>query len=229
MAAANAAVAMMGVTTYQKEDINASMKKARSAIVVSTAWDLNQIVTHSKNLWMKYNAIAKEHNQKVNWITVAKELGIHVKVREKYARMHARALHRGFDFDKCGHFRIKQHPEIFLEPLTPEQKSKLEPQSQDPNNSVMMVHCPKEISHPVSTISDDQVAAAVDAAIKTVPVSQTVAGLDDTSVAATAVDAVMKINANSNGDAIRHPVDISVADAAKVALAVAPEQDSINI
>jgi len=228
-AAANAAVAMMGVTTYQKEEINASIKKARSAIVVSTASDLNQIVTHSKNLWMKYNAIAKEHNQKVNWITVAKELGIHVKVREKYARMHARALHRGFDFDKCGHYRIKQHPEIFLEPLTPEQKSKLEPQSQDPNNSVMMVHCPKEISHPVSTISDDQVAAAVDAAIKTVPVSQTVAGLDDTSVAATAVDAVMKINANSNGDAIRHPVDISVADAAKVALAVAPEQDSINI
>jgi len=300
-AAANAAVAMMGVTTYQKEDINASMKKARSAIVVSTAWDLNQIVTHSKNLWMKYNAIAKEHNQKVNWITVAKELGIHVKVREKYARMHARALHRGFDFDKCGHFRIKQHPEIFLEPLTPEQKSELEPQSQDPNNSVMMVHCPKEISHPVSTISDDQVAAAVDAAIKTVPVPQTVpdfndtsaaatavdaamnaaavdaaiktvsvpqtvagfddtsaaaaatavdavmnavavdaaiktvsvpqtiAGFDDTSAAVTAVDAVMKITDDGNGDAVEHPIDIIVANAATVALAAAPDQDSIDI
>ena len=46
-----------------------------------------QICTHAKNLWAKYNAIAKEHNQKVNWITVAKELGIHVKVREKYSRM----------------------------------------------------------------------------------------------------------------------------------------------
>lgn len=31
--------------------------------------------------------IAKEHNQKVNWVTIAKELGIHVKVREKYSRM----------------------------------------------------------------------------------------------------------------------------------------------
>lgn len=229
-AAANAAVAMMGVTTYQKEETTASIKKLRSAIVVSNASDLNQIVTHSKNLWMKYNAIAKEHNQKVNWITVAKELGIHVKVREKYARMHARALHRGFDFDKCGHFKIKQHPEIFLEPLTPEQKSKLEPQSQDPNNSVMMVHCPKEISHPVSTISDDQVAAAVDAAIKTVPVPQSVVGFDDASAAATAVDAVMKINDDDNGDdVVEHTVDISVADATTAALAAAPNQDCIDI
>ena len=31
--------------------------------------------------------IAREHNQKVNWITVSNELGIHVKVREKYSRM----------------------------------------------------------------------------------------------------------------------------------------------
>lgn len=82
-------------------------KKTRSRIVVSTANDLHQIVTHSKNLWAKYNAIAKEHNQKVNWITVAKELGIHVKVREKYARMHARAEARGFDFATCGHYKIK--------------------------------------------------------------------------------------------------------------------------
>lgn len=38
----------------------------------------------------------------MSWGTVAKELGIHVKVREKYARMHARALQRGFDFKTCG-------------------------------------------------------------------------------------------------------------------------------
>ena len=31
--------------------------------------------------------IAREHSQRVNWSTVAKELGIHVKVREKYSRM----------------------------------------------------------------------------------------------------------------------------------------------
>jgi len=95
------------------------MKKGRSSIVISTASDLDQIVTHSNNLWVKYNAIAKEHNQKVNWIVVAKELGIHVKVREKYARMHARAKARGFDFVNWGHYRIKDYPQFFLDPLGP--------------------------------------------------------------------------------------------------------------
>lgn len=99
-AAANAAVAMMGVKA--DDDNIRKSKKSRSDIVVSTASDLDRIVTHAKNLWTKYNAIAKQHNQKVNWSTVAKELGIHVKVREKYARMHSRALQRGFDFKTCG-------------------------------------------------------------------------------------------------------------------------------
>lgn len=86
--------------------------KKRSAVVVSTAKDLNEIVSHSKNLWAKYNAIAKEHNQKVNWITVAREIGINVKVREKYARMHARAEQRGFDWEADGYVKIKDHPEV---------------------------------------------------------------------------------------------------------------------
>jgi hypothetical protein len=94
-------------------------KKIRSSIVISTASDLHQIVTHSNNLWAKYNAIAKEHNQRVNWVVVAKELGIHVKVREKYARMHSRALARGFDFVNWGHYRIKDYPQYFTDPLTP--------------------------------------------------------------------------------------------------------------
>jgi chemotaxis protein histidine kinase CheA len=85
-AAATAAYSTIGAAPSELEEVDLPNKKARSAIVVSTAADLHQIVTHSKNLWAKYNAIAKEHNQKVNWITVAKELGIHVKVREKYAR-----------------------------------------------------------------------------------------------------------------------------------------------
>ncbi len=104
-AAANAAVAMMGVHSGLEESPPAK-KKQRSDIVVSTASDLDRIVTHAKNLWTKYNAIAKQHNQKVNWSTVAKELGIHVKVREKYARMHHRALQRGFDFKTCGVYII---------------------------------------------------------------------------------------------------------------------------
>jgi hypothetical protein len=94
-------------------------KKIRSSIVISTASDLHQIVTHSNNLWAKYNAIAKANNQRVNWVVVSKELGIHVKVREKYARMHSRALARGFDFDNWGHYRIKDYPQYFTDPLGP--------------------------------------------------------------------------------------------------------------
>lgn len=205
-AAANAAVAMMGVTTNTEKDQR--IKKSRSAIIVSTANDLHQIVTHSKNLWTKYNAIAKEHNQKVNWATVAKELGIHVKVREKYARMYARAEQRGLDFDTCGHFKIKDHPGIFLEPLANDKLKQLDAQT-----------------HHHVTISDDQVAAAVDAAIKTVPVHQQgVADYDDAAAAASAVDAAMKIN----GDAVSvhaggQVVGLSVTDAAAAALAAAPD------
>ncbi len=95
-----------------------SSKKSKSAISVSTASDLNQIVMHAKNLFYKYSVIAKEHNKKVSWVMISKELGIHVKVREKYSRMHSRALQRNFDFQKYGHYKIKNHPEIFLEPIS---------------------------------------------------------------------------------------------------------------
>mmetsp|Transcript_16460 Transcript_16460/g.26891 ORF Transcript_16460/g.26891 Transcript_16460/m.26891 type:complete len:533 (-) Transcript_16460:217-1815(-) len=129
-AAANAAVANAAIPAAEALVLapvvpSIPMKKGRSSIVISTASDLDQIVTHSNNLWAKYNAIAKEHNQKVNWIVVAKELGIHVKVREKYARMHARANARGFDFVNWGHYRIKDYPQFFLDPLGP--VSALEP------------------------------------------------------------------------------------------------------
>lgn len=146
-AAANAAVAAVGGPTTPMIDTN---QKKRSAIVVSTAQDLHQIVSHSKNLWTKYNAIAKEHNQKVNWIVVAKELGIRVKVREKYASMHSRAEQRGFDWVKCGHYRIKDHPQIFLEPTQAEQKAKMPPPS--PNESrTVLIEGTKEVPTPVTT------------------------------------------------------------------------------
>ena len=110
--AAKAAQAKIEAHMQPRALLPQSSTKPRSAVVVSTAADLNQIVTHSKNLWAKYNAIAKEHNQKVNWITVARELGIHVKVREKYARMHSRAEQRDFDWEQNGHWKIKDHPEV---------------------------------------------------------------------------------------------------------------------
>eukprot|EP00551_Chaetoceros_affinis_P018995 CAMPEP_0203733784 /NCGR_PEP_ID=MMETSP0092-20131115/28130_1 /ASSEMBLY_ACC=CAM_ASM_001090 /TAXON_ID=426623 /ORGANISM="Chaetoceros affinis, Strain CCMP159" /LENGTH=468 /DNA_ID=CAMNT_0050617767 /DNA_START=191 /DNA_END=1594 /DNA_ORIENTATION=- len=218
-AAANAACAMMGVKGKEKNPSNIQ-KKPRSDIVVSTACDLDRIVTHAKNLWTKYNAIAKQHNQKVNWSTVAKELGIHVKVREKYARMHHRALQRGFDFKTCGHFKIKEHPHIFLEPLVSPQKIKLpipdksdETQQQQLQETIqqqeeqhLAVYNKDAEQH--HHISDDQVAAAVDAAIKIVPVTSDVNCYND---AAATVDTVMNATATD--------VCLSVADATQAALA----------
>jgi hypothetical protein len=110
--AAAAKAAQMAFQVNSHVPVPPPPTKTRSAVVVSLARDLHEIVCHSKNLWAKYNAIAKEHNQKVNWITVARELGINVKVREKYARMHARAEQRGFDWEANGHFKIKDHPEV---------------------------------------------------------------------------------------------------------------------
>ena len=136
-AAANAAVAAMS-SCMLPPPLDLSDKKSRSSIVVSTATDLHQIVTHSKNLWTKYNAIAKEHNQKVNWITVARELGIHVKVREKYARMHARAEYRGFDWERQGYYKIKDYPNIFLEPTQAEQTAKMPLPPPDPTTTVLI-------------------------------------------------------------------------------------------
>jgi hypothetical protein len=163
-AAANAAVAAASGIPMPPPEDEGPRKKSRSSIVVSTGSDLHQIVTHSKNLWTKYNAIAKEHNQKVNWITVARELGIHVKVREKYQRMHARAEQRGFDWEKNGHWKIKDHPHIFLEPTQAEQKAKMPPPPPDPATTVLIDHGSKEM---VEQAANDAVAAAaavVDAA-----------------------------------------------------------------
>jgi hypothetical protein len=183
-AAAYAALAGVVVPPQISED--QSQKKGRSAIVVSTAKDLHQIVSHSKNLWAKYNAIAKEHNQKVNWTTVAKELGIHVKVREKYARMHSRAEQRGFDWDKSGHWKIKDHPEVFVEPTQAEQKAKMPPPPPDPTTTVL-IEGNKEVT-------DEAVAAAaavVDASVTSLPVDNVVQTTEEQTAAAAAVAATL--------------------------------------
>lgn len=176
----------MQLSRSSDEDESLPKKKNRSAIVVSTAADLNQIVTHSKNLWAKYNAIAKEHNQKVNWITVAKELGIHVKVREKYARMHARAEQRGFDWVKNGDWKIKDHPEIFLEPTVAEQRAKMPPPPPDPTRTVLI--------DGTKVVTDEAVAAAaavVDASVNAPPVENVVQTTDEHNETAAAVAATL--------------------------------------
>lgn len=94
-----------------------SQQQKRSEIVVKTAADLNEIVNHANSLYKRYNNIAKQHGQRAGWLTVARELGIHVKVREKYSRMHARATARGFDWQTCGHFKVRDYPSIFQDPI----------------------------------------------------------------------------------------------------------------
>lgn len=206
-AAASAALAAGGHQPAP-EPVAQPTKKPRSAIVVSTAADLHQIVTHSKNLWAKYNAIAKEHNQKVNWITVAKELGIHVKVREKYARMHSRAEQRGFDWIKNGHFKIKDHPEIFIEPTESEQKAKMPLPPPDTSTTVLIAGT-KEVSVSLDhhhgnnkEMTDEAVAAAarvVDAAgVTTQPVDQVVAPTEEQTAAAAAVAATLVADPTAN-------------------------------
>lgn len=196
-AAANAAVAASGVPVVPPPEPSTPGKKSRSCIVVSTASDLHQIVTHSKNLWTKYNAIAKEHNQKVNWITVAKELGIHVKVREKYARMHSRAEQRGFDWEKNGHWKIKDHPLIFLEPTQAEQKAKMPPPVPDASTTVFI-----DNTKDVSQVAEDAVAAAaavVDAAgVKVDGVENMVPPTDEQTAAAAAVAATLVADPTAN-------------------------------
>ena len=233
-----------------------ALKKSRSDIIVSTADDLHQIVTHAKNLFYKYNTIARAHSKKVSWAMISKELGIHVKVREKYNRMHSRAIKRNFDFKKCAHYKIKNHPEIFLEPMS----KKLRKAPVADTNTSTHTHTAEEVSispadndalsetlihqplhhaylhethdHDVSSvhhsvnlhhndpmpsvpdthnetvhhdhltmysrdmsqhITDDQVAAAVDAAIKTVPVNQ------PTDYTAEAAEAALTAGTNQFG------------------------------
>jgi hypothetical protein len=187
-AAASAAIAAGNVVSAPPVAplADLSQKKSRSAVVVSTAADLHQIVTHSKNLFAKYNAVAKEHNQKVNWITVSRELGIHVKVREKYARMHQRAEQRGFDWEKNGHIKIKDRPDIFLEPTPAEQKAKMPPPPPDINTTVL-IHDNKEVNDAVIAA-----ATVVDAVgVHTQPVDTLVPPTEEQTAAAAAVAATL--------------------------------------
>ncbi len=122
---------------------------------------------------------------------VAKELGIHVKVREKYARMHSRAEQRDFDWEKNGHFRIKDHPHIFLEPTEAEQKAKMPPPAPDVSTTVLIGEGSKELDH-----SDDAVAAA--AAVVDASVDSGLHSAEDQNAAAAVVAATMVADPTAN-------------------------------
>ena len=111
-----------------------------------------------------------------------------------------------------GYFKIKENPQIFLEPIQRKAKS--------PNESIYAkdlephVHSHHEHNH----ISDDQVAAAVDAAIKeTAPVAPD--DLNCYEEAAATVDNVINTT-NGNEEVINVQ---SVVDATQAALAVGQE------
>ena len=112
-----------------KKDVattHSAKRPPRSSIVVSTAADLEQIMTRAKDLLAAHDPVTKESDQKNRWAAVAQELGVSAKVREKYARMHLRATQRGFDFAKWGHYRIRDYPHFFF-PVPNEPVSRSEP------------------------------------------------------------------------------------------------------
>lgn len=121
---------------------------------------------------------------------MAKELGIHVKVREKYARMHSRAEQRGFDWVKQGHLKIKDHPEIFMEPTQAEQKAKMPPPPPSASTTVLIEDNKEVPSEDVeATTATEQVVDAV--------VPSTVPATDEaTRVAAVAATLVADPTAN---------------------------------
>eukprot|EP00590_Aulacoseira_subarctica_P000193 CAMPEP_0172429038 /NCGR_PEP_ID=MMETSP1064-20121228/48737_1 /TAXON_ID=202472 /ORGANISM="Aulacoseira subarctica , Strain CCAP 1002/5" /LENGTH=449 /DNA_ID=CAMNT_0013174157 /DNA_START=71 /DNA_END=1417 /DNA_ORIENTATION=- len=119
------------ITATSSADPSNPGKKIRSATIVSTASDLHQIVIHANNIRERRN---KGSKKKYSWSAVAQDVGLHVKVREKYARMHNRALVRGFDFEKNGHYKIKDHQEIFHRSLRADEISKNGPIN---NNSLL--------------------------------------------------------------------------------------------
>ena len=72
IAAANAAVASLGGLLPSIHPI--PFKRPRSSIIVSTLFDLDQIVRHSNNLWAKYNAIEKKTQSKIDFVCCCKRI-----------------------------------------------------------------------------------------------------------------------------------------------------------
>ena len=165
---------------------------------------------------MQYNAIAKEHNQKVNWITVAKELGIHVKVREKYARMHSRAEQRGFDWEKNGDWKIKDHPDIFMEPTQAEQKAKMPPPPPSASTTVL-IEGNKEVADDVGASATTTTEQVVDAVVPPMKVDTSVvpASEEATRVAAVAATLVADPTANLVDDQATEAAAATTAAATK--------------
>ncbi len=125
----------------------------------------------------------------MNWSTVAKELGIHVKVREKYARMHSRAEQRGFDWEKNAHYRIKDNPHIFLEPTDAEQKARMPPPPPDPASTVLIEGPSSEHHEEEHGHHSDAVAAAA-AVVDASGVDSSLEPNDDQTAAAVAATLV---------------------------------------
>jgi hypothetical protein len=119
-------------------------------------------------------------------------LGMHVKVREKYARMHSRAEQRGFDWVVNGDLKIKDHPEIFLEPTIAEQNAKM-PLPPLHSTQTVLIENNKEVSDEAVALA----AAVVDASVTAPPVD-TVTQQNGTAAAIAATSLIADVDA-ANG------------------------------
>ena len=100
---------------------------------------------------------------------------------------HARAESRGFDWEKNADWKIKDHPEIFLEPTPQERKSKMPSTvNVDANGrNTVLIDSSKEVA-------DEAVAAAaavVDASVNSPPVDAVVQTTEEHLSAASVVAA----------------------------------------
>jgi len=98
--------------------------------------------------------------------------------------MHSRAEQRGFDWEKSGHFRIKDNPHIFLEPTDAEQKARMPP-PQDVSATVLIGENAKELDH------SDAEAIAAAAAVVDASVDSGLQPTEEQTAAAAAVAATM--------------------------------------
>ena len=121
-----------------------------------------------------------------------------------WSTQHARAESRGFDWVKNGHWKIKDHPEVFLEPTAQERKSKMPSTvNVDANGrSTVLIDGSKEVAEEAVAAA----AAVVDASVNSPPVDAVVQTTEEQTAAAAAVAAASLV-ADPTA-ALSNPVDV---------------------
>jgi hypothetical protein len=105
---------------------------------------------------------------------------------------------------RCAHWKIKDHPEVFLEPTAQEQKSKMPSSAEvDANGgATVLIEESKEATDDADAIA---AAAVVDASVTATPVDAVVPPTEEQTAAAEAV-----VSATMVSDPTSHLVDGSI-------------------